>query len=506
MLEPRQGGLRRLRGRMSEPDDRLPTRTSLPTRTAVRNAKITALPVAYAARKMGGLGRRALGTPSRDIELDIQARTAQHMFEVLGELKGCAAKLGQLLALYELALPPELGEPYREALTRLQDSIPAMLPTAVDAAMTASLGEDWRNRFAEFDSRAAAAASVGQVHRAVWPDGQRVAVKLMYPGARAAVASDLEQVRRLAPLATVFAPDADVRALADAFAECISEELDYVKEAATQRIFAAAFADDPDFHVPDVVHQEGDVLITEWLDGIPLHRVIATGDPAERDRVGLLVARFVMSSFTRTGLIYTDPHPGNFRILPDGRLGVIDFGACTPFPTHFPALCGEIGDAALNGGDTDLEAALRGHGFIRADREFDIAALVKLIGPIRDLFYQREIHLTTAWLRKQVRRATDPSLSNVARHLTTPPEYTPIGRTILATAGVLCQLDVKGPLRDEFTAPLPELAAAVERFHLGEGLASSAPARTVVPLRPTGASSSATPVPTASSVPSRSRW
>ncbi|MFE3794347.1 hypothetical protein [Nocardia tengchongensis] len=125
MLEPRQGGFRRARRRTAEAAD------GLPTRAAARNAKITALPVAYAARRVGGLGRRALGTPAREVELDIQARTAQHMFEVLGELKGVAAKLGQLLALYELALPPELGEPYREALTRLQDSIPAMLPAAV---------------------------------------------------------------------------------------------------------------------------------------------------------------------------------------------------------------------------------------------------------------------------------------------------------------------------------------------------------------------------------------
>ncbi|QVI19163.1 AarF/ABC1/UbiB kinase family protein [Nocardia tengchongensis] len=495
MLEPRQGGFRRARRRTAEAAD------GLPTRAAARNAKITALPVAYAARRVGGLGRRALGTPAREVELDIQARTAQHMFEVLGELKGVAAKLGQLLALYELALPPELGEPYREALTRLQDSIPAMLPAAVDAAMAASLGPGWRDRFAEFDTRAAAAASVGQVHRAVWPDGRRVAVKLMYPGARAAVASDLEHLHRLAPLAKVFAPDLDTRAVTDAFAECIGAELDYADEAATQRIFASAFAGDPDFHIPAVVDQQGDVLVTEWLDGTPLQRVIASGDPAERTRVGLLVARFVMSSFAKTGLLYTDPHPGNFRVLPDGRLGVLDFGACSPFPAHFPDLVADIGEAALNGADADLEAALRRHEFVRPEREFDIAALVTMVAPIRDLYRRPDAHLTPAWLRSQVRRATDPSLSNVARHLTTRPEYAPIGRTILAATGVLCQLGVHGPLSAELTAPLPDLAAAVHRCRDRE-----ASAATVVALRPaTDASTAATPVTTASSGPSTSR-
>ncbi|WP_405495926.1 ABC1 kinase family protein [Nocardia sp. NBC_00511] len=497
MPEPRQGEPRRPRRRRTEPDG-LP-----PTRTAVRNAKITALPVAYAARRVGGIGRRAFGTASRDVELDIQARTAQHMFEVLGELKGCAAKLGQVLALYELALPPELGEPYREALSRLQDSVPAMLPGAVADAMATSLGPDWRNLFAEFEPRAAAAASVGQVHRATWSDGRRVAVKLMYPGAREAVRSDLEQIRRMAPLAKVFAPDADTRGLAEEFAACIIEELDYTKEAATQRIFAAAFADDPDFVVPDVVAQQGDVLVGEWLDGIPLNRIIASGAPAERSRVGLLVTRFVMSSFARTGLVYTDPHPGNFRILRDGRLGVVDFGACSPFPLEFPVLAGDIGDAALNGTDADLETALRRHGFVRPERDLDIAALVTMIAPIRDLFHQREVHLTQAFLRKQVQRVIEPRLSNVGRQLTAPPQYIPIGRTILATIGVLGQLEVQGALRDELTARLPELAAAVERFQLGEGTAA-----TVRRLRPalTDASSAATPASTISSGPSTSRW
>ncbi|MGW4532051.1 ABC1 kinase family protein [Nocardia sp. NPDC004340] len=494
MLEPRQGGFQRARRRSTGSAD------GLPTRSAARTAKITALPVAYAARRVGGLGRRALGTPSREVELDIQARTAQHMFEVLGELKGVAAKLGQLLALYELALPPELGEPYREALTRLQDSVPAMLPAAVERAMAASMGDEWRDRFAEFDTRAAAAASVGQVHRAVWPDGRRVAVKLMYPGARAAVAADLEHMRRLAPLAKVFAPDLDTRAVTEAFAACIGAELDYAEEAAAQRIFAAAFADDPDFHIPAVVDQQGDVLVTEWLDGIPLHRVIASGTPAERTRAGLLVTRFVMASFARTGLLYTDPHPGNFRMLPDGRLGVLDFGACSPFPAEFPTLVGDIGEAALNGGPADLEAALRTHGFVRPEREFAIADLVGMVDPIVDLYRHRDAHLTQAWLRAQVRRATEPSLSNVSRHLTTPPEYAPIGRTILAATGVLCQLGLHGPLSDELVAPLPRLAAAVRTCREREAAAAAV----VRPIR--GASTAATPVTTASSGPSTSRW
>ncbi|WP_369028602.1 AarF/UbiB family protein, partial [Nocardia farcinica] len=108
--------------------------------------------------------------------------TAQHIFEVLGELKGCATKLGQLLSIYQLALPEDIAGPYQIALTRLQDAAPVMLPPTVDAALAASMGGGWRGAFREFDDRRAAAASIGQVHRGVWHDGRPVAVKIMYPG------------------------------------------------------------------------------------------------------------------------------------------------------------------------------------------------------------------------------------------------------------------------------------------------------------------------------------
>ncbi|WP_306359000.1 MULTISPECIES: AarF/ABC1/UbiB kinase family protein [unclassified Nocardia] len=470
MPDPRPGGLRRLSRRTPADPSGEP-----PTRSAVRNAKLAALPLAYAGRRVTGVGRRAFGEPARAVELDIQARTAQHMFEVLGELKGCAAKFGQILALYELALPPDLGAPYREALSRLQDSAPAMLPRAVTDVMAAHLGPNWRRAFTEFETRACAAASVGQVHRARWHDGRRVAVKIMYPGAREAVRHDLEHLRRMAPLTSVLLPGADVRALNDALAACIHEELDYEREARTQRVFAAAYADDPDFAVPHVVHQQGDVLISEWVDGIPLQRLLVSGSPAERDRVGRLVLRFVVSSIVRTGLLYTDPHPGNFRVLRDGRLGVVDYGACSPVPADFPALVGDIADAVFNGGPDDLERALRQYGFVPPGGGFDAVAFSELVDPIRTLFRADTVRMTTPWLREQVLRITVLSLSNVSRQLTAPPALTPVGRTIAATAGVLCQLGAGGALRAEILTHLPEAADALDRAERGAGMRPRTP-------------------------------
>lgn len=430
-----------------------------PVRRTVRSAKIASLPVAFAGRHAAGMGRRAMGRSADEVNADIQRRTAQHIFEVLGELKGCAAKLGQLMSVYELVLPPEIAEPYRIALGRLQDSAPAMLPPAVHAVMAANLGADWRDRFCEFDDRRAAAASIGQVHRAVWFDGRPVAVKIMYPGARQSVRSDLDQLRRIAYLAHVVVPGADVAGVAEAICACIGDELDYAAEAEYQRTFAAAYANDPDFVVPQVVAQYDDVLVGEWLDGIPLSRIIASGAPAERSRVGMLLLRFILSCWRRSGLLYCDPHPGNFRVLPDGRIGVVDFGACTPWPPPgFAEVITDVGAAIVNEGPAELEAAIRRHGFIEEGRDFDVEAVGAALRRFCEPAQSPTFGLSTKWLRPQLRRAMTPGLSNIFRPMDMPASWTPLARAGLTAIGVLCQLGTEGPIRDELIRWSPELA------------------------------------------------
>ncbi|MCP2292166.1 putative unusual protein kinase regulating ubiquinone biosynthesis, AarF/ABC1/UbiB family [Nocardia amikacinitolerans] len=436
----------------------VPTDGAPPVRRSVRNAKLAGVPVAFAGRRAVGIGKRALGRSAAEVDREIQLRTAQHIFEVLGELKGCAAKLGQLLAIYELALPPELAEPYRIALSRLQDAAPAMLPSAVDAAMTASMGPDWRWHFREFDERRAAAASIGQVHRAVWRDGTPVAVKVMYPGGRAAVAGDLEQLRRFSALANVFLPGADVEGVLAAITECVLEELDYAAEARYQEAFATAYADDPDIHVPRVIARHGDVLVTEWLDGTPVTRVIESGSRAERDRVGMLMVRFMASAWPRSGLLYGDPHPGNFRVLPDGRLGVVDFGACAVWPPDgFDELAQDCVRAVFRGGPRELEAAARRHGFVESGRAFDADALFSTIAPCTEPLNHDTYRLSTPWLRKHVLRLTNPRLSNIIRQMTMPAYMTPFARSMLTLIGALCQLGTEGPYRAEIARWYPEL-------------------------------------------------
>jgi predicted unusual protein kinase regulating ubiquinone biosynthesis (AarF/ABC1/UbiB family) len=436
-----------------------------PTGKIVRSAKLAALPGAYVGRRVAGAGKRVLGRPADQVDQDIRLRTAQHMFEALGELKGCAQKLGQLLAIYEMALPADLAEPYRIALSRLQHSGPAMLAPMVHQAMAANMGENWRSHFRGFDDRRPAAASVGQVHRAVWRDGTPVAVKVMYPGAREAVLNDLDQLRRAATPLSLFLPGTDVRSVVDAVGECVREELDYQQEAAYQQAFAQTYTDDPDFVVPRVLHQQGDVLISEWIHGVPVSRLVRSGSQVERDRIALLIVRFVMTSFTRTGLLYGDPHPGNFLVQPDGRLGVVDFGACSAFPEGgiFDAIA-DIYEAVFNGGVPELEDAIRRHGFVAEGRHFDVEQLAESIPLIRETWLSRH-QLTTSWLRSHVLQLADLQLFNVARQLDTPPEAVPIVRTIFTLLGVLCQLEAEGSIRHEILSQLPQLARVIERFN-----------------------------------------
>ncbi len=311
-------------------------RGDLPTRGVVRGVRLAAIPAAYAGRRAVGLGRRVGGRPAALVAAEVQARTAEQLFAVLGDLKGGAMKAGQWMSAMEAALPEQLAGPYGEALTRLQEAAPSMGAQTVRQVMEEELGQGWRDRFHEFDERPAAAASIGQVHRAVWQDGRHVAVKVQYPRAGEALAVDLRQLDRLVPLLRMTVPGLDAGALFAALRQSVMAEVDYGQEAESQTSFAEAFVDDVDFYVPPVVHGTAKVLVTEWVEGIPVAQIAHRGEQGQRQRVGLLLTRFLVSSPPRAGRLHGDPHPGNFRLLADGRLAVLDFGSTLAMPEGWP--------------------------------------------------------------------------------------------------------------------------------------------------------------------------
>ena len=187
--------------------------SDMPRRAVTRTVKLASLPVGLAGRTALGLGKRIGGRPAEIVAQEIQQRTAEQIFRVLGELKGGALKLGQALSIFEAALPPEIAGPYRATLTRLQESAPPLPAATVHKVLAADLGEDWRARFAEFDDKPAAAASIGQVHKARWLDGRAVAVKIQYPGAGKALSNDFNQLSRIGMLFGVLMPGLETRPL-----------------------------------------------------------------------------------------------------------------------------------------------------------------------------------------------------------------------------------------------------------------------------------------------------
>lgn len=434
--------------------------SDLPRRAVTRTAKLAGLPLGYAGRATVGLGKRLGGRPAEIVAAEVQARTAEQLFRVLGELKGGAMKFGQAMSVFEAALPEQLAGPYRETLTRLQEAAPPLPAGTVHAVLARELGPDWRDRFSSFADKPAAAASIGQVHKAVWADGRPVAVKVQYPGAGAALLSDLNQIGRMSRLVSLLVPGLDVKPLVAELKARVAEELDYALEAASQTAFHDGFADDPDFVVPAVVDQSGQVLVSEWVGGTPLSRVIASGTQRQRDRAGLLLARFLFSGPPRVGLLHADPHPGNFRLLDDGRLVVLDFGAVNRLPGGLPAPIGPLLRLAVEGDADGVLAGLRAEGFVKKSIDLDAERLLGYLGPILDPVRREPFRFDRAWLRAQATRVADPRSPaySTGLRLNLPPDYLLIHRVTMGTIGVLCQLRAEGRWRSELAAWLPGFA------------------------------------------------
>ncbi|RCV50495.1 ABC1 kinase family protein [Marinitenerispora sediminis] len=429
--------------------------SDLPRRAFTRTAKLASLPLGFAGRTTIGLGRRIGGHPADEVSEDVHRRTAEHLFEVLGDLKGGAMKLGQALSVFEAALPEELAEPYRATLTRLQEAAPAIPAGTVHEVLRESLGPDWRRLFRSFPDEPAAAASIGQVHRAVWHDGREVAVKVQYPGARKALLSDFHQLARISRMFTVIMPGLEVRPLLAELKDRIIEEVDYGLEADAQTGFAQAYAGDPDIAVPAVLAGHDRVLVTEWLTGRSLSAVIADGDRRERDHAGLLYTRFLFSGPERAGLLHADPHPGNFRLLPDGRLAVLDFGAVNRLPDGFPPAFGRLVSIGLRGDAATVVRGLVDEGFLPADSRVDPEAVLEFLMPCAEPARSERFAFTRDWLRGEARRVTRRQPDGVLRELNLPPSYLLIHRVVLAAAGVLCQLEAEVPVRGEIARWVP---------------------------------------------------
>jgi predicted unusual protein kinase regulating ubiquinone biosynthesis (AarF/ABC1/UbiB family) len=402
-----------------------------------------------AGRAAAGWGRRLVGGNTDELSAQMMAKSAEQLFAVLGELKGGAMKFGQALSVFEAAIPDEYAAPFRESLVKLQSAAPPMSTPDMQRMLAEQFGRGWRSRFREFDEKPAAAASIGQVHRAVWRDGREVAVKVQYPGAEEALRSDLRQLSRMSRVLQPLVPGLEIKPLIAELRDRMEEELDYRDEANNQRTFAAAFEGDALVKVPRVVASAPRALVTEWVSGRKLSEVIRAGTQEERDSVAVLLAEFLYSTPTRVGLLHADPHPGNFQALADGRLMVTDYGAVARLPSGMPRPLTMMTKLAFENRPDDLLQLLRDEGFVRPDSPLPAEEAVAYLAPFTEPLRTESFHFNRRWLQGQAERVGDlrsPQF-NTGRELNLPPQYLLIHRVTMGTLGVLCQLDAHVPLR-----------------------------------------------------------
>jgi predicted unusual protein kinase regulating ubiquinone biosynthesis (AarF/ABC1/UbiB family) len=437
----------------------MPVSEELPQGTSKRSAKMASIPLSLAGRGAIGFGRQLIGQSPDFAFADLQEKTAEQIFKVLGELKGGAMKFGQALSVFEAALPEDIAKPYRETLVKLQEAAPPLPARVVHKVLAKELGEHWRDNFAEFNDTPAASASIGQVHKGIWKDGRAVAVKIQYPGAKEALISDLNQIQRFAKIFQLLLPGVEMKPLLEELKARIIEEVDYRYEASAQSACFEAYKGDSDIAIPEVIMATDRVLVSQWLEGTPLSKVITDGTQEERNNAGIRLARFHFTAPMRAGLLHADPHPGNFRVLKDGRLGVLDFGACNRLPNGFPEPFKRLLKNALEGDAIALYNGFKEDGFILSDVEVSpelvLDYLLPLVEPLRtDYFaYSRD------WLRTQSVRVGDPRnpTAKIGFQLNLPPEYVLIHRVTLGTTGIFCQLRAEGNFRDEALSWFPEI-------------------------------------------------
>jgi predicted unusual protein kinase regulating ubiquinone biosynthesis (AarF/ABC1/UbiB family) len=345
-------------------DERKPK--GIPTGWVQRGAKLAGQTSRSAARFVG-TRMKTFAAPDRAQEfLDgFHQKTAKQLVDMLGEMKGAAMKLGQLASFYEFAAPGEYLSTYRDALTMLQDSAPPMDPEASRTVMEEEFGKPVEEVFDKFEDVAIAAASIGQVHRAALPSGEQVAVKVQYPGVDAAVRADLKNLSAMTKISVAIAPNLDPKEVTNEVRDRVLEELDYRREATNQAKFAKLFADHPFMVVPKVYpdYCRTRVITQEFIDGEPFLTALEWSQ-ADKDRLAETLFRFFYGSLNRFLLFSADPHPGNYLLLPSGKVAFLDFGLVRAVDPGTLNLLLEVVLSLIDEDKDRARAALEGLGIL----------------------------------------------------------------------------------------------------------------------------------------------
>ena len=423
----------------------------IPTGRISRTARLGGLAGEQAARAAATRAANVVRTRERrEAALERwQLQAAEQMVEVLGNMKGAAMKVGQIASFMDMpALPAEVRERMQAKLAELRDAAPRMAFGEMRKVVEADLEMPLEDAFAEWDEEAVAAASIGQVYRARLHDGRDVAVKVQYPGVAEAVRVDMQNLGLILQVAKRVAPGLDAKAAAAEIRERFTDELDYEHEAQSQRAIRRAWRGHPFVVIPDVVTElsRERVLVTEFVEGIGFEAVRELPQP-ERDRFGEIVFRFFFGCLYRTGHFSGDPHPGNYLLMPDGRVAFLDFGMTKKMPRDLTRSHVEAIRLALEGDADALRANFAERGFFdQGDERISADLILEHLFAVAGWYLDdRERRIEPDYVEQVLFDFGDPRSSNWSRlkHVTVPPESLLALRMEILTLGVLSRLEAK---------------------------------------------------------------
>ncbi|HEY4278666.1 MAG TPA: AarF/ABC1/UbiB kinase family protein [Conexibacter sp.] len=353
-------------------DDPRPEAGKLPTGRIARTARVGGLVAGQGLRWAGMRTANRARSPERAAEAQNERTAAlvNQLVDQLGQMRGAAMKVGQMISMVEFdGLPEEQRDELQDRLAALRDNVPPVKFADLEKLMKKEFGGPLRRVFSDFDEHAFAAASIGQVHRATTVDGDDVVVKVQYPGVAEAVETDLRNATLLLPLVKRLAPGLDAKALAAEMRERIGDELDYELEAQNQRRIWRLMRGHPFARVPRVYTDLSTrrVLVSEYIEGERFEEV-RRADEGVRDRYAEIVFRFFIGLLYRNRIALGDPHPGNYLLCPDGRVGFLDYGLLRDLSAERVDRERAIAGAVLERSAEGLKSAMSAAGYLPDER------------------------------------------------------------------------------------------------------------------------------------------
>ncbi len=400
--------------------------------------------VVHRARRLATRGEQRVQLDDR-----FTIRTAEDVARELGNMKGAMMKFGQLVGFIMEALPPEA----QRALATLQSDAPPMAPEAAQAVVTAELGSPPQKVFLDWSHAPIAAASVGQVHRAVTRDGRDVAVKVQYPGVGDAIETDLNNTEGLYRLMGAFAlKGLDTKGLVDELRARMLEELDYRLEAANQREFADHFTGHPFIRIPsvDTATSTGRVLTTEWIDGIPFAQFLETASTAAKQRAGESIWRFTQYAVNDMRAFNGDPHPGNYRFSAEGNVTFLDFGLVKRWTiAEWEDLQPSLEAIVIHRDPDRLLAAMESLGFLGPNHGLAAETVYEYVSTPYTPYLVDRFQFTRDFVKDAMATIIDVRgpHAHVIERLNMPPSFVILDRVVWGVSAILGKLEVEAPWR-----------------------------------------------------------